>query len=114
MKACRVPFESAGRPQWALIAEHCLPWDSGSIRLNPQAQTPFERRKQACLLGQKRQTELFRCTGLALFEEREIRFSMRLSMSLLLAALGPLSSRVLRALSSRGLGTVLPPPPLLG
>lgn len=89
MKACRVPFESAGRPQWALIAERCLPWDSGSIRLNPQAQTPFERRKQACLLGQKWQTELFRCMGLALFEEGEIRVSLRLWVSLLLAAWAP-------------------------
>lgn len=59
----------------------CLPWDSGGIRPNPRAQTPFERRKQACLLGQKQQTELVRCTGLAPFEEREGRVSVRLRVS---------------------------------
>jgi hypothetical protein len=101
IKACHAPFERAGRASVGLIAGRCLPWDSSSIRPNPWAQTPFERRKPACLLGQKWQQSCFRCTGLAFFEERETRASLRLWLSPLLSTWAP--STVFKVFSIVGL-----------
>lgn len=69
-----LPLKALAEPQWAwLLGAASL--DSSGIRPNPRAQTPFERRKPACLWGQKWQQSCFRCTELAPFEEGEMRVS---------------------------------------
>lgn len=42
MKACRVPFESAGRPRWALIAQAASPGIPAALGLIPGLRRPLK------------------------------------------------------------------------